>query len=103
MSVNWHGVLPAITTPFTADLELDHERLGEHCERLLARRLHRRGAPSGSLGEAATLSPDEKSRPWPPASAAVGDAGSVVPGIAALSTAAAVELAQRLAAPAARA
>ena len=97
MSVNWHGVLPAITTPFTADLELDHARLGEHCERLLAA-----GCigvvPAGSLGEGATLSPDEKVAAVATCVGAVGDAGSVVPGIAALSTAAAVELAQRLAA-----
>lgn len=35
MTVNWQGVLPAITTPFTADLELDLPRVEEHCSRML--------------------------------------------------------------------
>ena len=59
MSVNWQGVLPAITTPFTAELEIDGARLREHCQRMLAA-----GCvgviPCGSLGESATLSNDEK-------------------------------------------
>jgi 4-hydroxy-tetrahydrodipicolinate synthase len=95
MSVNWQGVLPAITTPFTSDLAVDHDVLSAHCERLVAA-----GCvgvvPSGSLGEGATLSPDEKVAVVATCVGAVGAAASVVPGIAALSTAAAVELAQRV-------
>ena len=67
MSVNWQGVLPAITTPFTADLELDAARLQEHCQRMLAA-----GCvgviPCGSLGESATLSTTRRSRSLPAAS-----------------------------------
>jgi dihydrodipicolinate synthase/N-acetylneuraminate lyase len=94
MSVNWQGVLPAITTPFTADLELDRARLQEHCQRMLAA-----GCvgviPCGSLGEGATLSNDEKVEVVTSCVEALNGGGSVVAGIAALSTASAVELAHR--------
>ena len=40
MTVNWQGVLPAITTPFTQDLELDLPRVEEPA--LAARRRLRR-------------------------------------------------------------
>jgi dihydrodipicolinate synthase/N-acetylneuraminate lyase len=94
MSVNWQGVLPAITTPFTADLELDRARLQEHCQRMLAA-----GCvgviPCGSLGEGATLSDDERVAVVTCCVEALNGGGSVVAGIAALSTASAVELAHR--------
>jgi 1-pyrroline-4-hydroxy-2-carboxylate deaminase len=94
MSVNWQGVLPAITTPFTPDLALDVTRVGEHCRRMIDA-----GClgviPGGSLGEGATLTADEKAQLIGACVDAVGDDGSVVPGIAALSTAGAVELARR--------
>jgi 4-hydroxy-tetrahydrodipicolinate synthase len=61
MKVNWKGVHPAITTPFNADLSVDHGFLAEH-----ARWMIDAGCaglvPIGSLGEGATLSPDEKRR-----------------------------------------
>jgi 1-pyrroline-4-hydroxy-2-carboxylate deaminase len=94
MSVNWQGVLPAITTPFTPDLALDVTRVGEHCRRMIDA-----GClgviPGGSLGEGTTLTADEKAQLIGACVDAVGDDGSVVPGIAALSTAGAVELARR--------
>jgi dihydrodipicolinate synthase/N-acetylneuraminate lyase len=94
MSVNWRGVLPAITTPFSADLSLDATRVGDHCRRMLDA-----GCvgviPGGSLGEGATLSDDEKAELIGACVDAVGDRGSVVPGVAALSSAGAVELARR--------
>jgi 4-hydroxy-tetrahydrodipicolinate synthase len=94
MSVNWQGVLPAITTPFTPDLEIDRARLREHCQRMLAA-----GCvgviPCGSLGEGATLTGDEKVEIVSGCAEALNGGGSVVAGIAALSTASAVELAQR--------
>ncbi len=93
MSVNWQGVIPAITTPFTPDLEIDGARLQEHCQRMLAA-----GCvgviPCGSLGESATLSSDEKVEVVKHCAEAVNGGGSVVAGIASLSTAAAVELAR---------
>jgi 1-pyrroline-4-hydroxy-2-carboxylate deaminase len=94
MSVNWQGVLPAITTPFTADLAVDAVRLQEHCQRMLAA-----GCvgviPCGSLGESATLSNDEKVRIVSDCVAALDGAGAVVAGVASLSTASAIELATR--------
>ena len=51
--MNWKGVIPAITTPFNADLRVDHGFLAEH-----ARWLVDSGCtghvPLGSLGEGAT-------------------------------------------------
>ncbi|MEQ1936400.1 MAG: dihydrodipicolinate synthase family protein, partial [Fimbriimonadaceae bacterium] len=57
--MTWRGVFPAITTPFTSDLRVDHDFLAKHinwmiesgCEGLV---------PLGSLGEAATLTHQEK-------------------------------------------
>jgi 1-pyrroline-4-hydroxy-2-carboxylate deaminase len=94
MSVNWQGILPAITTPFTADLAIDRARLQEHCQRMLAA-----GCVGvitcGSLGESATLSNDEKVELVADCAEAVNESGSVVAGVASLSTASAVELARR--------
>ncbi|MFT4198237.1 MAG: dihydrodipicolinate synthase family protein [Pseudoxanthomonas sp.] len=89
----WKGVLPAITTPFKADGSVDHDFLASH-----ARIQVEAGAtgivPLGSLGEAQTLSFDEKVAIIKTLVAAVGGQVPVVPGIAALSTAEAVRLAQ---------
>jgi dihydrodipicolinate synthase/N-acetylneuraminate lyase len=94
MTVNWQGVLPAITTPFTPDLQLDARRVEEHCTRMLDA-----GCvgviPCGSLGESATLTSDEKAHVVAACAEAVGDRGAVVAGVASLSTAGAVELALR--------
>src|SRR5260221_12049186 len=93
MSVNWKGVIPAITTPFDADLGVDHAFLAEHgqwmvdhgCVGLVA---------LGSLGDAATLSLSEKGTVLETLVRAVGDRVPVLPGISALGTAEAVELAR---------
>ncbi|EMA69757.1 dihydrodipicolinate synthase [Halorubrum aidingense JCM 13560] len=54
----FEGVYPAMTTPFTADDEVDHEQLADN-----ARYLERAGVdgvvPVGSTGESATMSHDE--------------------------------------------
>lgn len=88
----WRGVLPAITTPFTANGEVDHAFLAAH-----ARRLVDAGCsglvPLGSLGESATLSFDEKVAIVTTLVAAVGEQVPVVAGIAALSTQEAIALA----------
>lgn len=93
MKVNWEGVIPAITTPFNADLTVDEAFLAKH-----ARWLVDEGSvglvPIGSLGESATLNPTEKRRIMEVCVKAVGDRVPVIPGIAALSTAEAVKLAQ---------
>ena len=89
----WRGVIPAITTPFTADGTVDHAFLAKHANQLIDA-----GCtgivPLGSLGEGATLSFDEKLAIVRTLVEALGDRAPVIPGIAALSTAEAVRLAQ---------
>jgi dihydrodipicolinate synthase/N-acetylneuraminate lyase len=90
MQVNWQGVLPAMTTPFNADLSVDESFLGTHARWLV---------DAGSvglvpLGEAATLDAAEKRKVMETCVKAVGGQVPVIPGIAALSTAEAVRLAQ---------
>lgn len=91
MSSIFRGVIPAITTPFSADGAVDHTFLGEH-----ARWMMDAGCtgivPFGSLGEGATLDADEKSAILETLVSALGEA-PVIPGIAALSTRQAVDLA----------
>ena len=86
------NVLPAITTPLTADDRVDHAFLARHlrwqldagCAGVI---------PLGSLGEGATLDFDEKVAILRTLVAAAGGK-PVLPGIAALSTRQAVALAQ---------
>jgi dihydrodipicolinate synthase/N-acetylneuraminate lyase len=93
MRLNWRGVIPAITTPFDENLEIDYAFLGEH-----ARWMVDEGSigivPLGSLGEGATLQPSEKTRVLETLVSAVGSRVPVIAGIAALSTADAVRLAR---------
>ena len=93
MHVNWHGVIPAITTKFTDDGGVDHAFYAWHC-RWLADAGCVGIVPCGSLGEGATLTADEKAALFRTAVEAVGDRVPIIPGIAALSTAEAVLLAQ---------
>jgi 4-hydroxy-tetrahydrodipicolinate synthase len=92
MEVNWHGVLPAMTTPFTEDGCVDLAFFDQHCA-LLADAGCVGLVPLGSLGEGATLSFDEKVALLETAADAVGERLPIVPGIAALSTGDAVRLA----------
>ncbi len=88
----WRGVIPAITTPFTADNKVDHDFLARH-----ARTMMDVGCtgmvPLGSLGEGATLDFDEKVAIMRTL-VKVLDGAPVIPGIAALSTDEAVQLAR---------
>lgn len=97
MAVTWNGVLPAITTKFNSDYSVDYGFFAEHCTWLVDA-----GCvgivPTGSLGEGATLTAEEKAKLVATAVKAVGDRASIVPGIAALSTAEAVRMAQAAAA-----
>lgn len=93
MSTIWQGVLPAITTPFTADYGIDHEFVLRHVNWLIENGC--RGIiPCGSLGEGATLTFDEKVALIKTCVAAAAGRVPVIPGIAALSTDEAVKLAQ---------
>jgi 4-hydroxy-tetrahydrodipicolinate synthase len=91
--MNWKGVLPAITTNLKADLSVDSTALARHCRWMIDS-----GCAGivccGSLGEAATLSFDEKVAIVRTCVRAVGRRAPVVLGIASLSTAEAVALAQ---------
>ena len=91
--MNWKGVLPAITTNLAADLTVDHAALAVHCRWMIDS-----GCTGlvvcGSLGEAATLSFDEKIAIVGTSVAAVAGRAPVVLGIASLSTLEAVALAK---------
>jgi len=92
----WRGVIPAITTPFTSAGTVDHGFLADH-----ARKLVEAGCvgivPLGSLGEAATLSFEEKIAILRTLIGALDARAPVIPGIAALSTQEAVRLAREAA------
>lgn len=92
MSTFWQGVLPAITTPFLDNGEVDHVFLGKHVNTMMEA-----GStgivPLGSLGETATLSFEEKRAVLRTVVKAVAGRGAVVPGVAALATADAVRFA----------
>ena len=91
--MNWKGVLPAITTSFTEDLQVDYTSVTQHCLWLLDN-----GCAGivalGSLGEGATLSFDEKLKVLRTCVAAVGRRGPVVASISALTTSEAVAIAK---------
>lgn len=93
MSINWCGVFPAITTPFTPELEIDHSFLGNHAAWLIDE-----GCvgiiPGGSLGEAATLSHSEKLAVIDTVTRALDGRAPVIPGVASLSTKEAIRFVQ---------
>lgn len=92
MPLNWRGVFPAITTPFREDGSIDHNFLHRHTNWMLGAGCHGI-VPCGSLGEGATMSFDEKVAVMKTCFDA--SAGKpVIPGIAALSTREAVNLAK---------
>lgn len=90
--ITWTGVMPATLTQFNEDLTIDHGLMAEH-----GRWLVQNGCtaiiPHGSLGEGATLSFQEKCDLQKTYVAALPDT-PVIPGIAALSTREAVDLAK---------
>lgn len=88
----WRGVIPAITTPFTADNQVDHDFLAKHA-RIMLDAGCTGIVPLGSLGEGATLTFDEKVAIMRTLVKAL-DGAPVIPGIAALSTDEAVQLAR---------
>ena len=91
--MNWYGVMPAMTTCFDEDLQIDHAFMARHAQWLIENGCT--GIVSlGSLGEAATLAFDEKTAILKNAVAALNDRAPVVGAISALSTAEAVTLAK---------
>jgi 4-hydroxy-tetrahydrodipicolinate synthase len=90
--MEWKGVISAITTPFKPDYSVDHAFLADHAAWQLDNGVD--GVVAlGSLGEAATLSFDEKVAILKTLKKAVGKK-PLVAGIASLSTAEAVALAK---------
>ncbi|MFZ0421169.1 MAG: dihydrodipicolinate synthase family protein [Candidatus Sulfotelmatobacter sp.] len=91
--MNWKGVMPAITTSFTENLQVDHSFVARHCRWLLDN-----GCTGivalGSLGEGATLSVEEKLQLLRTCVGAVQGRAPVVASISALATAEAVTLAK---------
>jgi len=88
----WQGVIPALTTPFAENGQVDHAFLARHAQWQVEA-----GCigvvPLGSLGESATLSFEEKVACVRTLVRALGDT-PVIPGIAALATDEAVRLAK---------
>lgn len=89
---DWQGVIPAITTPFKADLSLDVAQLEKHVAWLMSHGMTGIVTP-GSLGEGATLEHDEKVAIWKACVRVCGKA-PVVAAISSLSTADAVKSAK---------
>lgn len=96
MKMKWTGVMPATTTAFDEQLNIDHAFVAQHAKWLIDHGCTGIVTP-GSLGESATLSFDEKLALWKTVIDAVGERVPVVAAIASLSTAEAVSLAQRAA------
>jgi dihydrodipicolinate synthase/N-acetylneuraminate lyase len=94
--MNWRGVMPAITTAFDQQLNIDRSFVAQHCIWLVENGCTGIVTP-GSLGESATLTVGEKQALWKTAISAVGDRVPVVAAIASLSTSEAVDLSKRAA------
>lgn len=93
MKVNWEGVMPAMTTAFTADDQLDLDTLGTNLRAQL-----NAGVSGiilgGTLGEASTLSEEEKGSLVQYAVAMLNGRVPVICNIAEQATAAAIRAAQ---------
>ena len=86
MNMDWTGVMPAITTCFDENLEIDHAFVTKHVSWLVDN-----GCTgivtNGSLGEGGTLTIDEKIELWKTCVSAVGDRVPIVAAIASITTA----------------
>ena len=93
MTMNWAGVMPAITTCFDESLQVDHEFTSRHVKWLVEN-----GCTgivtNGSLGEGGGLSIDEKIALWKTCVSAVGDKVPIIAAIASMTTEDAVRQAQ---------
>ncbi|MCC6781446.1 MAG: dihydrodipicolinate synthase family protein [Planctomycetes bacterium] len=92
--MKWQGVMPAITTQIAADGHIDHDFVARHVAWLIDHGCSGI-VPCGSLGEGATLDPDEKVELMRTCVEGLRDRAPVVPGIAATSTRTAVWLCER--------
>lgn len=83
--MNWNGVIPAVTTPFSSDLSVDLAFFARHCAWLVENGCSG-VVVGGSLGEGATLTFEEKESLVKTAVEVLGGRASVVFGVSALST-----------------
>ena len=93
MTMNWAGVMPAITTCFDENLEIDHDFTARHVKWLVEN-----GCTgivtNGSLGEGGALSLEEKIALWTTCVSAVGDKVPIIAAIASMTTSDAIAQAQ---------
>ncbi|HQX54893.1 MAG TPA: dihydrodipicolinate synthase family protein [Pyrinomonadaceae bacterium] len=89
MNINWTGVMPAITTCFDDNLNIDHEFTARHVSWLVDH-----GCTgivtNGSIGEGGTFTLDEKVALWKTCVSSVGDRVPIVAAIASMTTADAI-------------
>lgn len=89
MNINWTGVMPAITTCFDENLNIDHEFTARHVSWLVDH-----GCTgivtNGSIGEGGTFTLDEKVALWKTCVSSVGDRVPIVAAIASMTTADAI-------------
>lgn len=94
--MEWKGVMPAITTSFEKDLTIAWEHIAKHVSWLVENGCTGIVA-NGTLGEATSLSFEEKIQVLQTCIKAVGLRVPVVAGVGAMTTAEAVSLAQKAA------
>jgi len=90
---DWRGVFPAITTPFRPDHSVDHDALARHVTWMIDSGSNAI-VPLGSLGEAATLTFDEKVEILRVCCDAAKGRAPIIAGIAGLATGECVALAR---------
>jgi dihydrodipicolinate synthase/N-acetylneuraminate lyase len=91
--MKWTGVIPAMTTRFLEDGQIDHPFVAQHCRWLVDNGCTGIVTP-GSLAEAATLSFDEKRALLQTCVRALKGRGAVVAAVSSLSTAESVAFAK---------
>lgn len=96
MTMQWKGVMPAITTCFKEDLSIDYEFVTRHCQWLIEAGCTGIVTP-GSLGEGATMDFEEKIAMWRTCVSAVNERVPIVAAISSLSTGDAITQAKKAA------
>jgi dihydrodipicolinate synthase/N-acetylneuraminate lyase len=91
--MEFRGVIPAVTTPFTDDLELDLPALTANIERLAAAGIEGI-VVCGTMGEAGALTDDERAQVI---KAALASIGSVAVGVSSATTSASIAFARQAA------
>ena len=90
---DWIGVMPAITTPFDDQGQIDLGFMRKHARQMVEAGCTGMVTP-GSLGEGGTLTPEEKAGIWKGLSEELKGRAPVIAAVSALSTAEAIETAR---------